>query len=133
MKSKIIRRAVVAVAACSAMAGALGLAATPAHALGTDQYDRVRYMMCSPGVVDIDYTNVYGNQSTQKRIHFPKQKNGARCGFYDYTVNDEYGGYASVSIVDEDGGPVSCTIWVNGRVVSKSNDDSSYYSYASCY
>lgn len=129
---KIIRRAAITVAAGSALAGALALAAVPANAASTDQYDRVRYMMCASGVVDIDYTNSYGNRSTAHGT-FPLQENGARCGFYDFTETEEYGGYASVDVVDDDGGPVSCTIWINGRIVSKSNDDSAYYSYASCY
>ena len=130
---KTLRRASIAVAATSALTGALALAATPAQAASTDQYDRVRYMWCAPGSVDIEYVNAYGNYSEQNGIFFEQQDNGARCGFYDFTETEEYGGYVSAHIVDEDGGPVSCAIWIDGRLVSKSNDDSSYYSYASCY
>lgn len=132
MMTRILRRAAIAVAAGSAMAATLGVVTTPATAASTDQYDRVRYMMCAEGVVDVDYVNVYGNRSTEHGT-FPKQDNGARCGFYDFTETGEYGGYVSVNVVDENGGPVSCTIWVDGRIVSKSNDNSSYYSYANCY
>lgn len=130
---KLIRRAAIALATGSALLGAVALTASPAYAASTDQYDRVRYMMCASGVVDIDYTNAYGNRSTQNGIVFKEQENGARCGFYDFTESDEYGGYVSAAVVDDDGGTVSCAIWINGRLVSKSNDDSSYYSYASCY
>lgn len=127
--SRMIRAASV----FAATAAVVTLGAGAASAVSTDQYDRVRYMMCATGVVDISYTNAYGNTSTQNGIYFKKQPNGAPCGFYDFTEYEEYGGYASVNITDENGGPVSCTIWINGRVVSKSNDESSYYSYASCY
>lgn len=46
---------------------------------------------------------------------------------YDFTESGEYGGFVAVSVVDKNGGPVSCKVYVNGQVVSKSNDNSDYY------
>ncbi|MFM9376978.1 hypothetical protein [Gordonia sp. VNK21] len=127
------RRAAALGSALAAVGATLTVLAPSAQAVGLDQNDRVRYRMCADTVVDIEYTNAYGNTSTQRNIYFKRQKNGARCGFYDYTVRDEYGSYASVWVTAENGGSVSCTIWRNGRVVAKSNDENSFYSSAACY
>ena len=109
-------------------AGALTAAiAAPAAAVTTDQYDRVRYMWCGDGVAELEYTNSYGNTSTEV------QDMSQGCRFYDFTETDEYGGYVSAWIVDDNGGHVSCTIWRNGVIVAKSNDTTDYYSYAGCY
>jgi hypothetical protein len=101
----------------------IALGAGTASAVSTDQYDNVRYWWCGAGTVE--FTNVYGNHS-QVRV-------GPGCHKYDYRESDRYGGYASASITNAEGGPVSCKIYVNGRIVAQSNDDSDYYSFASCY
>ncbi|HMS75837.1 hypothetical protein [Gordonia sp. (in: high G+C Gram-positive bacteria)] len=125
MKKFFTRAAVAAIA----VAGIAGAVSTPtAGAVSTDQYDRVRYVMCGNDDVTIDMQNVYGNSE-----QFTKNLSGSKCAYYDFTESGEYGGFVAVSVVDENGGPVSCKIYVNGQVVSKSNDSSDYYSYASCY
>ncbi|MFZ2242884.1 MAG: hypothetical protein WAV90_25585 [Gordonia amarae] len=125
MKKFFARAAVAAIA----VAGIAGAVSTPTvGAVSTDQYDRVRYVMCGNDDVTIDMQNVYGNSE-----QFTKSLSGSKCTYYDFTESGEYGGFVAVSVVDESGGPVSCTIYVNGQVVSKSNDSSDYYSYASCY
>ncbi|MGW0037325.1 hypothetical protein [Gordonia sp. NPDC003376] len=107
---------------------AIGLVSTPAHAESTDQYDAVQYQFCGNNdVAELEFTNKYGNSQKE----FVDMSDG--CRYYRFTETDEYGGFASASVTDEDGGAVSCTIWVNGRVVAKSNDNSEYYSWASCY
>jgi len=111
------------IATTLASAAGIALGAGSASAVSTDQYDNVRYWWCGSGTVE--YTNVYGNHA--------QQHVGAGCHYYDYRESDTYGGYASASITNDDGGPVSCKIYVNGRIAAQSNDDSDYYSYASCY
>ena len=117
-----IRNAIAGILATAALVAGAGQAA----AVSTDEYDNVRYWFCGDGLATLDYTNKYGNFQ-QETYYMDK------CAYYDFTERDEYGGYASASITDSNGGPVSCTIYVNGTVVSKSNDDSEYFSYASCY
>ncbi|MBD0020674.1 hypothetical protein GII33_18780 [Gordonia pseudamarae] len=125
MKKFFTRAACVAVA----VTGIAGAANVPsAEAVSTDQYDRVRYVMCANDTVKIDLRNRYGNSEQLTR-----NLSGNKCALYDLTETGEYGGYVSVSVVDTNGGPVSCKIYVNGEVVAKSNDSSDYYSYASCY
>ena len=46
--------------------------------------------------------------------------------------SSEYGDFVGTSVSDASGGYVYCAIYVNGRKVSESEDDSSYYSSAFC-
>lgn len=123
---KFVARAAVAAIAVAGIAGAVS--APTAGAVSTDQYDRVRYVMCGNDTVTIDLQNSYGNSE-----QFTRDLSGNKCRYYDFTESGEYGGFVAVSVVDKNGGPVSCKIYVNGQVVSKSNDSSEYYSYAFCY
>ena len=122
-----VRRVLAAMIAGAALAAAALVGTGHADAVTTDQYDRIRYMWCGDGVSELEYTNVYGGRSDEV------QDMTQGCRFYDFTETAEYGGYASASIVDDNGGRVSCTIWRNGVIVAKSNDNSDYYSYAICY
>lgn len=122
-----MKRTITTLAATLFASLAIALGAGTAAAVTTDQYDRVRYMWCGDGIAELEYTNSYGNTSTE--VHDMSQG----CRFYDFTETDEYGGYVSAWIVDDNGGRVSCTIWRNGVIVAKSNDTTDYYSYAGCY
>ncbi|QGJ95791.1 hypothetical protein J1770_gp05 [Gordonia phage EMoore] len=126
-----MKRTITAAAALlGALIAAVAIAAAPAQAVTTDQYDNVRLMMCGQGLVELEFTNSTGG-SSQGIVDLDEYTNG--CYFYDSTEYDEYGGYVWSMITDDDGGPVKCAIWVNGALVSHSNDDSPYYSFATCY
>lgn len=127
MHTNTIRRVLSGMLVGAGLAAATLAGTGNAEAVSTDQYDRVRYMWCGNGVAELEFTNSLGNRSTEV------QDMSQGCRFYDYTESDEYGGYASAWITDDNGGNVSCTIWRNGVIVAKSNDSSDYYSYAGCY
>lgn len=83
MKKFFTRAAVAAIA----VAGIAGAVSTPtAGAVSTDQYDRVRYVMCGNDDVTIDMQNVYGNSE-----QFTKNLSGSKCAYYDFTESGEYG------------------------------------------
>lgn len=114
-------------------AGALIAAiATPAAAVDLDARDNVRYMVCGDGVAEISYVDVDGNFDED----WADLSQG--CWFYDmYNGSNEYGypdgtSYAAVSVVDDNGGRVSCTVWVNGVIEADVDDTSDYYAWASC-
>ena len=82
-------------------------ARSTAGAVSTDQYDRV-HVMC--GNDDDDrHAERYGNSEQSPRIC-----RAASAAYYDFTESGEYGGFVAVSVVDENSGPVSCKIYVNG-------------------
>lgn len=120
----IIRKTAIAL---TVAAGITAATAGTANALSTDEYDNVRYWWCGNGVATLEWTNVYGNTSEQT------VDLSSGCRKYDFTETGEYGGFAAASVTDSNGGPVSCKVWINGRVAANSNDNSDYYSYASCY
>lgn len=114
-------------------AGALTAAiAAPADAVDLDARDNVRYMVCGDGVAEISYVDVDGNFDED----WADLSQG--CWFYDmYNGSNEYGypdgtSYAAVSVVDDNGGRVSCTVWVNGVIEADVDDTSDYYAWASC-
>ncbi|UVF61632.1 membrane protein [Gordonia phage APunk] len=119
-------------AAAALTLGALTAIAAPAAAVNLDAYDTVRYMVCGDGVAEISYIDVDGNFDED----WADLSQG--CWFYDMNVgSDGYGypdgtSYASVIGVDDNGGHVSCTVWVNGHIEADVDDTSDYYSWASC-
>ena len=122
-----VRAFLLAVIAGGAIAAPLVVPAT-AKAVTVDKYDRVYYSFCTAqnAVATLNYTNQYGN-SQQETVAFP-----TGCRHYDFFESHDYDSvYAN--IVNEDGGPVSCRILVNGLTVAASNDNNDYYSAASCY
>ena len=127
MKRSTLVRILTGMTVGALLAAAVLLGTGSANAVSTDQFDRVRYMWCGDGVAELEFTNSLGNRT----VEYQDMSQG--CRFYDYTETGEYGGYASAWITDDNGGRVSCTIWVDGRIVAKSNDNSEFYSYAGCY
>lgn len=120
-----------------AATAAATLGAGSSNALVADEYSTVRQWVCSEtnAVVDLDYVNQYGNFTTRNNTRFTGQRsqNGAVTCIYKDLRAGEYGQYVSTTVADEDGGYVSCAIFVDGVKVSESTDNSDYYSYASCY
>lgn len=125
------RVASVLVLSVSLLAGGVGVAG----AVVTDSYDSVRQVMCSAtgAAVDVSYTNAYGNTTSRENVSLRGRPigGGNTCITVDSRTG-EYGDSIGTFISDESGGYVYCAIFLNGRKVSESEDDSSYYSSASC-
>ena len=106
-----------------------------AGAVVTDSYDTTRQVMCSAtgAAVDVSYTNAYGNTTSREDVSLRGRPvgGGHTCISVD-SRSGEYGDFVGTSVSDESGGYVYCAIYLNGRKVSESEDDSSYYSIASC-
>lgn len=113
------------------LTGGIGVAG----AVVTDSYDSTRQVMCSAtgAAVDVSYTNAYGNTTSRENVSLRGRPigGGNTCISVD-SRSGEYGDFVGTSVSDESGGYVYCAIYVNGRKVSESEDDSSYYSFASC-
>ncbi len=121
----------VVVLSVALLMGGVGLAG----AVVTDSYDSTRQVMCSAtgAAVDVSYTNAYGNTTSRENVSLRGRPigGGHTCISVD-SRSGEYGDFIGTSISDGSGGYVYCAIYVNGRKVSESEDDSSYYSSASC-
>lgn len=131
--SRSVRTVLAGMTAGAAVAAGILAGTGNANAVSLDASQNVRYMVCGNGVAEVDYTNVYGG-NTETYVDLSQG-----CWFYDfYNGSDEYGypdgsSYASVSVVDDNGGDVKCVIWVDGIIESRGNDSSDYYAYTGCY
>ncbi|MBT0567414.1 hypothetical protein [Williamsia sp. CHRR-6] len=106
-----------------------------AGAVITDGYASVRQVVCTDigRVVDLTYTNSYGNTSTRSSVTLRgKAIGGGRTCISLDTSTGEYGGFVGTHISSDSGGYVYCAIYVNGRKVAQSDDDSEYFSFAMC-
>ncbi|WP_299576236.1 hypothetical protein [uncultured Williamsia sp.] len=121
----------VLVLSVALLTGGVGVAG----AVVTDSYDSARQVMCSAtgAAVDVSYTNTYGNTTSRENVSLRGRPigGGHTCISVD-SRSGEYGDSIGTSISDESGGYVYCAIYVNGRKVAESEDDSSYYSSAFC-
>lgn len=132
-------RKVIGLAAASLITGAAvaTLSAAPASALVADEYTTVRQWVCAgtDAKVDLTYTNSYGNTTSVNgtRLDGQVSQDGRVTCIYKDLRAGQYGQYVSTHISNDDGGFVSCAIFVDGEKVSESSDNSEYYSYASCY
>jgi hypothetical protein len=100
-----------------------------------DQYDNVKYVFCADTAAgnDVSYYDAYGSRE-KVNVRLEESVGGTRhCGSTGYTETDEYGDFVASSI-SNDGAPyVYCAIYVNGQLVSASEDYSDYgYAFAYC-
>lgn len=121
-----------------ASAAAATIGAGTSSALTVDEYDIVRQWICSGNglVIDLDYTNEYGNlvrKSNTRLVGGQLSQDGSVMCIYKDLQAGEYGEYVSTHLAAENGGYVSCATFVNGVKVTEAEDDSDFYSFASCY
>ncbi|MBA5846410.1 hypothetical protein [Gordonia amicalis] len=117
--------------AASVAAPVLGLA-VPAHAVITDQYDRVKTVFCSTERYgnEVEYDN--GNRHYDQRVQLSERNNGLWCGSSSFTEYKEYGQYISASIQNDNANYVYCAIWINGGIAERDEDRSEYGAWAIC-
>ncbi|QFG11228.1 hypothetical protein PBI_CLOVERMINNIE_81 [Gordonia phage CloverMinnie] len=137
MHKNRVRAALASVAAGGLLAAGVIAGTGQAEAASVGEWQVARQWICSAtdARVDLTYTNVYGNTETRNntRLVGQRSQNGAVTCIYKDLQAGEYGGYVSTHISDEDGGYVSCALFVGGRKVAESSDNSDFYSWASCY
>ncbi|MFD0924724.1 hypothetical protein [Williamsia deligens] len=101
----------------------------------TDSYSAVRQVVCSEtgARLDISYTNAYGNTTSRSGVSLRGNPigDGRTCITLD-SRSGEYGDVVGTTVSADAGGYVYCAIFVDGRKVAESVDDSSYYSSAYC-
>ncbi|ANA86038.1 hypothetical protein BH766_gp69 [Gordonia phage Demosthenes] len=121
--------------ACASVAAILAASAGTASAVSVDEYDDVKYVWCTDSGADvqIENTNAYGGTEDGTFRLSGRIGDGTRsCGWQTFNAGDDVS-YVSTWITDEDGGYVYCAIYLDGVLVSQSEDRSSYYSVTGCY
>lgn len=117
----------------SAAAATIGAGNSSAHIV--DEWDLVKEVVCadaSANPVTVEWTNKYGGtkKETGNLVGKTKVPNW-NCASWEFNVPESFGGL-SVSIETDEPGKIYCALWVNGQLVSESEDQGEYGSYTYC-
>ncbi len=106
----------------------LALGSGTAGARPTPDGARVTYTWCGQGVVELEYFDQRGDDFYKEVVNM---RGG--CREYSYVSTPPNATYAAAFITDERGGPVMCTLRVNGVLIDREKRPANgYYTWVSC-